>query len=132
MHRYDIHINNNNSFQLFGNTFQSIIATDGNQTFLISLYSEINYVPTPPPSAENYGAINIFTATHLWTPAFNGNITQAPLLMQNSNTPGVYVYDLNKNPPNPCIGGSCKDNIVKLACRALHLAGKDVQPCRNT
>ena len=130
-HHTHFYNNINDFFQSFGNTFQSIIVTNGSQTFLISLYSEINYVPTPPPSAESYGALNTDTRRNLWTPAFNGNISQAPLLMQNSNTPGMYVYDLNKNPPNPCIRRSCKDNIVELVCRALQLAGKNVLPCRN-
>ena len=133
-HFYNNYFNNNcYFFQSFGNTFQSIIATNGIQTFLISLYSEINYVTTPPLPAERYGAVNTDTEDNLWTPAFNGNISQAPLLMQNSNTPGVYVYDLNKNPPNPYsyMPRSCKDNLVELACRALRLAGKDVLPCRN-
>ena len=69
------------------NSFQIVVATDGTQSYAIILFSEVNFV-----WAATTRIIDGST-TH-WTAPYNDDITQAPIMMQYSYTPGVYVLNL--------------------------------------
>ena len=61
--------------------------------------------------------------TTYWTAPYNSDVTQAPMLMQHSYTPGIYILNLiTFNPPQ----ASCKDNLISAACSALRISGGSV------
>ena len=107
-----------------GNSFQIVVATDEIQSFAIILFGEVNFAPMSVSytTITTTGAIR---ATH-WTAPYHNNVTQAPFMMQNSYTPGVYVINLiDYNSPQQVT--TCEENLRTVACNALKLSGS-VQP----
>uniref|UniRef100_A0A1X7T421 Uncharacterized protein n=1 Tax=Amphimedon queenslandica TaxID=400682 RepID=A0A1X7T421_AMPQE len=117
-----------------GSNFQAIVANNGNNTFGIALYVNVDVRIT---SAFTGIASFINGSSVPVDPSFfpfGATVTNAPTMMLNSNIPGTYIFSLNAIPPDPCSSAcySCKPRLVQLACEAMRINGEDVPAsCNN-
>ncbi|XP_019858214.1 PREDICTED: uncharacterized protein LOC109586465 [Amphimedon queenslandica] len=116
-----------------GSNFQVIVATNQNITFGIALYVNVHL------RTAFTGIGSIINGTSVYQRSFfpiGTDVASIPNMMSNSNIPGTYITSLNHIPPDPCTEPDCsvvcKAKLLRMACEAMGIDGKDLPaPCRN-